>query len=338
MTILISDMSDTVVASYKRGTFTLAHWTVLPKQGFFREFLDAHPRLMRHVTAWIQRRQEKARLKRGFQPGPGLDPSDPTAQTDPDQYPPDDPVPTLEQLATGAALDEHDLARKLALAIRRTAQQLKMDYRRRYTYEEWVEYTRLIRFTSYAHENGGGKGGGDARERLEEAEEDEGIVDWDWIGEDSPMMADQSEAEWVLDRLCESLERYMRRWAPLGKGEKRRRRRKSLGVGRRSRDGERKGTKDGDGRASEREEQSGDGAGAGSGGADEYDARNRGNAATATAPAAPSRDASTGRSQSRDAGDAAGVRSRRTFSRSAWEGRGSNGRVETMASRRMRRE
>jgi len=42
-------------------------------------------------------------------------------------------------------------------------------------------------------------------------EEEEGLVEWDWIGKDSPMMARQSEPEFVLDRLCESLARYMRR-------------------------------------------------------------------------------------------------------------------------------
>jgi len=38
-------------------------------------------------------------------------------------------------------------------------------------------------------------------------------VEWDWIGEDSPMLADVGESEWVLDRLCESLNRYTRKQA-----------------------------------------------------------------------------------------------------------------------------
>ena len=36
MTILISDMSNTVVATFKQGTFKLADWTVLPKTGVYR--------------------------------------------------------------------------------------------------------------------------------------------------------------------------------------------------------------------------------------------------------------------------------------------------------------
>ena len=96
---------------------------------------------------------------------------------------------------------DHDLARKLALAIKTTANDLRADKPKRYSYEEWVEFTRLIRFSQHnAHE-------------VEREEEEEGLVEWDWIGEDSPMLADVSESEWILDRLCESLNRYTRKQA-----------------------------------------------------------------------------------------------------------------------------
>lgn len=47
--------------------------------------------------------------------------------------------------------------------------------------------------------------------QLELDEEEEGVVEWDWLDENSPMLSDQSEAEWVLDRLCESLLRWLKR-------------------------------------------------------------------------------------------------------------------------------
>jgi len=97
------------------------------------------------------------------------------------------------------------LARQLALAIRRTAHDLTIEKPREYTYEEWVEFTRLIRFSAV----------GGATEALREDEE-EGMIEWDWIGEDSPMMAQASESEFVLDRLCESLIRYLKRNPPKG--------------------------------------------------------------------------------------------------------------------------
>ena len=189
MTVLISDMGDTVIASFKRGTFTLADWTVLPKAGIWRSFLEKHPWLLH----WLQKKANKAaeskRIANGFPTGP--------LEEDQSQLP-----PTLEDVAQLENLDEHALARKLTMAIRKTANHLKAEHSRHYTYDEWVEYTRLIRFSRLS------------REELDEEEEEQGLVEWDWIGESSPMLAEESESEWVLDRLCESLDRYMRKQIP----------------------------------------------------------------------------------------------------------------------------
>lgn len=187
MTILISDMGDTVVMSFKRGTFTLADWTVLPKAGIWRSFVEKHPRLLK----WLQKKQEEAiegkRIKQGFQTGVADEEERATV------------APTLEDIAQLDACSEQELARRLAIAIRRTANDMKADPPRKYSYEEWAEYTRLIRFSSME------------KAQVEQSEEEEGIVEWDWIGEESPMMAEKTESEWVLDRLCESLNRYMRK-------------------------------------------------------------------------------------------------------------------------------
>jgi potassium channel subfamily K len=66
-----------------------------------------------------------------------------------------------------------------------------------YTFEEWIEFVRLIRLTS----NRG----------IPDEDEDEGLVEWDWIGEDSPLMSGLGESEWLLQRLCESLVRLAKK-------------------------------------------------------------------------------------------------------------------------------
>lgn len=206
MTILVSDLGETVIASYKRGTFKVADWSIMPKQGGWARFLDRHPRL----RALLEQYQTNRRIEKGFGVGP-----------DPDEL--GGPPATIEKLAT-ESLDEHDMAKRLALAIRKTADDLKSGNKRRYTYEEWVEFTRLIRFTKYEHC----------------AEDRKGLIEWDWIGENSPMMADQHECEWVLDRLCESLNRYMHKMVPEHVKERRKsqaERRRSLMEGQRSRVG-----------------------------------------------------------------------------------------------------
>lgn len=104
---------------------------------------------------------------------------------------------TIDQLAVEQTTDAQ-LAAELPKAIKRVARHVTNREKSRYSYEEWVEFTRLIRFT--------------VDERQSDEQEDQrGMVEWDWIGEDSPMMANTSEAEFVLDRLCESLSRYVRR-------------------------------------------------------------------------------------------------------------------------------
>lgn len=196
MTLLISDMGDTVIRSFKHGTFRIADFTVLPKHGIWRAFLERHPWLL----DWLQARAARKRVARGFPIGPAADSDGGGADATP---PPDIATLAAEAEAEASAPpDEAELARRLALAIRAAAHDLRAhgDRPRRYSYEEWVEFTRLIRFTA---------AGSAAEVEAEEAEE--GLIEWDWIGEDSPMMAGVSEPEFVLDRLCESLARYIRR-------------------------------------------------------------------------------------------------------------------------------
>jgi potassium channel subfamily K len=187
MTILISDLGDTVISSFKRGTFKLADFTVLPKDGLWREVMDSNPWLFNY----LQKRAQKKLLKKGLPVVPIPDSAD--------EY--GIPRQTIEQLAH-EKLNEKAMTKRLAFAIRKTADDIKGNYGepKRYTYEEWVEFTRLIRFTKV-----------DRIDDVEHEEETEGVVEWDWLAENSPFLSEQSEAEWVLDRLCESLLRLLKK-------------------------------------------------------------------------------------------------------------------------------
>ncbi|KAI4148878.1 MAG: hypothetical protein L6R39_002667, partial [Caloplaca ligustica] len=153
MTILISDMSDTVIAAFKRGTFTLADWTVLPKAGLWGSLLQRQPKLWN----WLQRKaknaEEEKRIAQGFPVGPPDEDASAAA-----------PPPTLEQVARLHTLDQHALARKLGTAIRKTANDLRADPPKQYTYEEWAVFTYLIRFSRMS------------RAELDEEEEEQGLI------------------------------------------------------------------------------------------------------------------------------------------------------------------
>ncbi|THX85042.1 voltage-gated potassium channel [Aureobasidium pullulans] len=193
MTLLVADMSTTIVNSFNQGAFRLADFTILPKAGIWRTLIP-------QLAPWIQARKERKaarhRLQRGFETGGAEE------------------EPTIDNLAKeqgSKAPSDGELARRLAHAIQRTAKDLQDNPPRRYTYEEWVRFTQLIRFTAAGEREEGGN--------RYEADQD-GLIEWDWIGEHSPLMAQQSEAAFVLDRLCESMARYVRKMEGIYGGER----------------------------------------------------------------------------------------------------------------------
>ncbi|CRG86132.1 Outward-rectifier potassium channel TOK1 [Talaromyces islandicus] len=196
MTILISKMSDTVLEGVNDATNWIAEFTVLPKTGRYREFVNKVPVL--HDI--LLRRTERKRVEQGFHVGV----DDINNEEDVESRNGSD-TSGRARTHPRTAIDRRSpdqLARDLTFAIRRVAQDVADAGIKRYNYEEWVEFTQLIRFTDPSH----------LRTRDSELDENEwGVIEWDWIGENSPMLAEQTEPEWVLDRLTESLIRYMSR-------------------------------------------------------------------------------------------------------------------------------
>ncbi|KAE8355992.1 hypothetical protein BDV28DRAFT_127987 [Aspergillus coremiiformis] len=196
MTSLISEMSNTVVAVFKHGTSQVADWTILPHTGKYKSFVQKFPLLL----AALQKHAEKKRIDQGFPVGPG-DVEGATDGESSHSHHARHPRST-DELPSDSELSDFELAQRLSFAIRRTARDAVSRHPKRYSYEEWVEFTRMIRFT-------------DPSPRDTVLFEDEyGILHWDWIGESSPMLASQTEPEWVLDRLCESMIRFISTQAP----------------------------------------------------------------------------------------------------------------------------
>jgi potassium channel subfamily K, other eukaryote len=202
ITILASHLTSTVVSAFNAWSHTVADHTILPKNDRWRLLHDRFVEWKASLP-WSKARQQnpgigdrtitmnRTQTIRNEMFAAGLETPDIHAierQHDVD----------LESRQPDAAV----LARQLALAIRRAAKDMSMEAPRQYSYEEWVEFTRLIRFSAVASPS----------EVFKEA--DEGMIEWDWLAENSPMMAEYTEAEFVLERLCESLVRYLRRNPP----------------------------------------------------------------------------------------------------------------------------
>jgi potassium channel subfamily K len=188
MAFLVKYLSDTVISSFKKAVSHFGDFTLLPKQGAYRRLLDRYPRLIQ----WLQKRKEEKAAQRRLAAGfpVGNDGRDEDSEKR---------AKTLEQVARETPT-HYDLARRLVKTIRKVARDAKYTKDKQYSYEEWLEFSQMIRFTAERDEDSAGAN-----------EEDEGMVEWDWIGEDSPMMARGSEAEFILDRLCESMQRCIHR-------------------------------------------------------------------------------------------------------------------------------
>ncbi|KAF2667385.1 voltage-gated potassium channel [Microthyrium microscopicum] len=214
ISILAQSMSSTVVDTFSQisTTFTFA---LVAHNNTWRNLIDNNQWLFHHFPRWLSSKLSDLAARNEDDETPSSEKSKEAnsstdAETPQDRLASGDSVVDFAKLAEqhdddiqGKVPDASTLARQLALAIRRAARDMAMETPREYEYEEWVEFTRLIRFSAI---------GGPA-EALRE-EEGEGLVEWDWLAENSPMMAEGSEAEFVLERLCESLVRYLRRNPP----------------------------------------------------------------------------------------------------------------------------
>ncbi|KAL2831585.1 hypothetical protein BJY01DRAFT_226597 [Aspergillus pseudoustus] len=205
MTMLISKMSDTLVRGYKRATSVVATWTFLPQEGQWKGFIKRFPRVGKVIMHLVTKR--RSHQAHAGEKGPELEKG--SVQPQQKHTPASPSIPqtlSLEDLARDPTPSSSELAQQLAHAIQQTIKDALTGEPKEYSYEEWVAFTRLIRFTN------------PQKPRLDETdgaggmalEEDEyGMLSWDWIGESSPLLAEKTEPEWVLDRLCESLVRYV---------------------------------------------------------------------------------------------------------------------------------
>jgi len=193
MTILVSSMANTVIAGYKRAILFVARLTILPEA---RLWHDIFHMLRLRLCGWDRRTKRAEKKPNTEAVDEGVPENvDEDADEDADDGMDEEMPPTLHPLTTGCA-DENDLAMRLALAIRNTGQDMKRDPPKRYDFDEWMEYKKLMRFSF------------DSNKVLEQEQITEGAL-----------LAEQKESEWVFNRLTESLVRYLEKQRRLANQE-----------------------------------------------------------------------------------------------------------------------
>ncbi|KAF2743649.1 voltage-gated potassium channel [Sporormia fimetaria CBS 119925] len=205
LTILISNMGDTVIKAFKDLTIWLGALTVLPDEGVGTALKAGVKRLRRGKLY----NKDDA----GKQHGSSHD-------------------AILDRLAMHIEEEELDDAQEtggegddperdtrffhfiLAKEVRKLMKDSKMSPPKQYTYNEWAYYLRLI---GQDEEDSSWHRDAQVHHTREPHLPDIGTANgheekqWSWLGIRSPLMSNQDEAEWLLERLSLTLESEMRK-------------------------------------------------------------------------------------------------------------------------------
>jgi potassium channel subfamily K len=209
LTILISNMGDTVIKGFKDFTMWIGSLTVLPDEEGFSTALKIG---WRRLKMGSLEEEEDEHHKRG--------PPQASEQRTEDRL-----AAHIEEEALGEAEEageqgdylERDIRFYhfvLAKEVRQMMKDVDISPPQKYTYQEWQYYLRLI-----------GQDEDDASQhrkpKIEPQQDDsdspdigtaddDGTVAWSWLGIRSPLMGNQSEPQWLLQRLAAKLEEEMR--------------------------------------------------------------------------------------------------------------------------------
>ncbi|KAJ3763343.1 hypothetical protein EV360DRAFT_33765 [Lentinula raphanica] len=169
VTILISNMGDTVVAWVQKGTMWLGQRTILPE----------HP--------------NRTKASAG-------DDSESSGEIRGDIEKLGGAVETVEREQG----QEGGIAARLAREIRFVSKDLGKQPPKEYEWEDWKRWMELLNESNSNHESGL-----DGLKSVRDEEEHPSRQEWIWLGDEGPLFSNESEAKWILGKLCDALERVL---------------------------------------------------------------------------------------------------------------------------------
>ncbi|KAF3095659.1 Potassium channel [Orbilia oligospora] len=211
MTILVSNLGDTIIVIIKNVTLWLGEWTILPEE----KLPDLGGRNRWLKTETQRRRQRRIQGSEKFQQAQREREEQRRRELRDDDEEDIEEKRALERIGTGLINREgmerdtgsgeernKRLFHDLAFSIQKLMPDLASKSPKQYGYEEWSSYLKLINMQ-------------DPRSKIQPAPKvgEAGVERHpkdDWLGENSPLMSRQSETEWLLTRLCSRLEECLR--------------------------------------------------------------------------------------------------------------------------------
>ena len=227
LTILISNMGDTVIQFVRDITLWLGELTILPGADGIRG------RLKQLVS-----RSKKSPRNKKSQEGPDQDHNDPSTRDDPEKGPGKrhnkgkSSMEETERRGKAVERDELEDAKAAWLRGDRPSQDVHI-YRfllireirhvmrdigttppKTYSYDEWRYFLSLLGESEDDEEyHRDPQSPEDVRSNAagrQDVGRNHNVVKWSWLGERSPLLGDEDEPEWVLERLTIRLEEELR--------------------------------------------------------------------------------------------------------------------------------
>ncbi|PMD35598.1 voltage-gated potassium channel [Hyaloscypha variabilis F] len=227
LTILISNMGDTIVKGIRDLTLWIGNFTVLPGEQGVKATLKESAKKLTRGRFFDDEIQEQPPGMLGESKRKGNETDE---DGDEDHHPKNGPESAAQRVAGDNAKSETARAKKqgeggdeipkskrhyhvvLIKEIGKVMKHLNSSPPRKYTFDEWAWYLKLIgedENSADTHRaalrkprpDGEGLGAALADQNKE--------VKWSWVGNRSPLMGNKEEAEWVLERLTTTLNREL---------------------------------------------------------------------------------------------------------------------------------
>lgn len=245
LTILISNMGDTVVKGIRDVTLYLGEFTVLPGEAGFRvrirqatkklksrDFLkqkddtlmDEPPGLIGEKEGGDDDSEKHASGARGRATDRIADELQRSELAE---------VENAKEHGDKLSEDTHRYHYLLIKEVRNVMKHLNESPPRKYAYKEWVWFLQLMGEDESSHESHRMASvkverSGTMQPDIQQGQTEDGngaTKAWSWVGNRSPLMGEQEEAEWVLERLSVTLEsalkkEHERKRDPLPEGPK----------------------------------------------------------------------------------------------------------------------
>ncbi|KAI9848346.1 MAG: Potassium channel [Thelocarpon superellum] len=220
MTILISNMGDTVVRLLRDGALWVGELTVLPAETGVRQRLK---QTAAKITPGDFGFSEAEPMAGATSSGEAEDPG-PKKQKDLEavsgaakeyEGAEEDAAADAAERGDIRGMDRHHRHYLLMREMRRVMSHMKETPPRKYSYEEWAHFLKFM-----GHDEAVAANHAAARTDCPETEsnadaatstdEEHSETRWSWIGAKSPLMDTKDEAEWVLENLAAALEQELR--------------------------------------------------------------------------------------------------------------------------------